>query len=470
MHSLLTALLDALGKVQLCAYLVNMGVRLIEMHRILKPAGSLYLHCDDSAGHYLKVVLDAVFGPAQFRNDIAWRRATAHNDPSRFGRILDTILFYGKTSKMYWAGHEIATPKTEDQLRSAYPAEDERGRFRASDLTGPLHGMQKGSPSTLPWRKYDVYAAGRCWSAPLTGQYAKYIDDNYIAGYLQIETIQDRLEALDAAGLIHHPHRGKWPGLKRYAAADQGIVPQNLILEPMGFTNYSTGQIEYLGYPTQKPVALLDKLIRASCPPGGLVLDPFCGCGTTVAAAEILRRKWIGIDITYAAIAAIKERFRRRDELHLWGKIEILGEPQTPAEVDQRLLAEGSEALARKEFEKFCVTTVGGLPNNKMGADGGIDGRIPLEGGLTAICSVKSGQVSVSAVRELKGLLKAKQVAGVLITRHAPTAPMRNFARQAGVVQPAQIGLYQADPYPQIQILTLEEILKGQLPQLPFAR
>ena len=181
--------------------------------------------------------------------------------------------------------------------------------------------------------------AGHCWSVPLTGQYAKYIDDNYIAGYLQIETIQDRLEALDAAGLIHHPIRGKWPGLKRYAAADQGIVPQNLILEPMGFTNYSTGQIEYLGYPTQKPVALLDKLIRASCPPGGLVLDPFCGCGTTVAAAEILRRKWIGIDITYAAIAAIKERFRRRNELHLWGKIEILGEPQTPDEVDQRLLA-----------------------------------------------------------------------------------------------------------------------------------
>ena len=237
----------------------------------------------------------------------------------------------------------------------------------------------------------------------------------------------------------------------------------------MGFTNFSTNQIEYLGYPTQKPVALLDKLIRASCPPGGMVLDPFCGCGTTVAAAEILRRRWIGIDITYAAIAAIKERFRRRDELHLWGKIEILGEPQTPAEVDQRLLAEGSEALARKEFEKFCVTTIGGLPNNKMGADGGIDGRIPLEGNLTAICSVKSGKVSVRAVRELKGLLNDKQVAGVLITRHAPTAPMRDFARRAGMVQTDQIGLYQADPYPQIQILTLEEILKGQLPQLPFA-
>ena len=189
----------------------------------------------------------------------------------------------------------------------------------------------------------------------------------------------------------------------------------------MGFTNFSTHQIEYLGYPTQKPVALLDKLIRASCPPGGLVLDPFCGCGTTVAAAEILQRRWIGIDITYSAIAAIKERFRRRKDLYLWGEIEILGEPRTVTEVEHQLLTTGSAAAARKEFEKFCIATIGGLPNNKMGADGGIDGRILLEGGLTAICSVKSGRVSVKDLRELKGLLNDKQVAGVLITRQPPT-------------------------------------------------
>ncbi len=457
-----------MGKVQMCAYLVNMGVRLVELHRILKPTGSLYLHCDDSAGHYLKVMLDAVFGPEQFRNDIAWRRATAHNDPARYGRILDSLLFYGKSGDMYWDGDSIATPKSESALAKAYPQSDERGRYRNADLTGPLHGMARGAPSTQPWRNYDVYAGGRVWSAPLTGKYAGYIEAHFIPGYRGIAGIHDRLEALDAAGLIHHPEQGIWPGLKRYAAADEGTSPQSLILSPMGFTNYSTHQIEYLGYPTQKPVALLDKLIRASCPPDGLVLDPFCGCGTTIAAAEILRRRWIGIDITYSAIAAIKERFRRRKELYLWGEIEIVGEPRTVVDVDHRLLATGSEAKARKEFEKFCVATIGGLPNNKLGADGGIDGRIPLTGGLTAICSVKSGRVSVTDLRALKGLLNDKQVAGVLITRQPPTRPMRTLAQQSGLVSLEQEGLYQPDPFPQLQILTLEEILTGKLPRLPY--
>ena len=372
-HRLLQALVEAMGKVQMCAYLVNMGVRLVELHRILKPTGSLYLHCDDSAGHYLKVMLDAVFGPKQFRNDIAWRRSTAHNDPSRYGRILDSLLFYGKSGDMYWDGRGSAVSKGETEPAKTCPADDE------------------------------------------------------------------------------------------------GTPPQSLILSPMGFTNFSTRRVEYLSYPTLKPMALLDRLIRASCPPGGLVLDPFCGCGTTVAAAEILQRRWIGIDITYSAIAAIKERFRRRRELYLWGEIEIVGEPRTVDDVEDRLLTAGSEAAASKEFEKFCVATIGGLPNNKLGADDGIDGRIPLAGGLTAICSVKSGRVGVKDLRELKGLLNDKQVTGVLITRRPPTRPMRELARQSGLVAPEQEDLYRPDPFPQLQVLTLEEILTGQLPRLPYA-
>ena len=149
-HRLLNALVEGMGKVQMCAYLVNMGVRLVELHRILKPTGSLYLHCDDSAGHYLKVMLDAVFGPEQFRNDIAWRRSTAHNDPARFGRILDSLLFYGKSGDMYWDGHSIATPKSETELAKAYPASDERGRYRSADLTGPLHGWRAARPAHSP--------------------------------------------------------------------------------------------------------------------------------------------------------------------------------------------------------------------------------------------------------------------------------------------------------------------------------
>ena len=199
------------------------------------------------------------------------------------------------------------------------------------------------------------------------------------------------------------------------------------------------------------------------------MLDPFCGCGTTIAAAEILRRRWIGIDITYSAIAAIKERFRRRRELYLWGEIEIVGEPRTLDDVEDRLLATGSEAAARKEFEKFCIATIGGLPNNKLGADGGIDGRIPLTSGLTAICSVRSGRVGVKDLRELKGLLNDKQVAGVLITRQSPTRPMREMAQQSGLVSLEQEGLYRPEPFAQLQVLTLDELLTGQLPRLPYA-
>ncbi len=291
-RSILNALLSALGKVEICAYLVNMAVRLVEMRRILKPTGSLYLHCDDTASHYLKVVMDAVFGAENFTNDIAWKRATSHNNPNRFGRILDSILFYRNGKDAYWNGWAIAVPKTEEQLRRAYPSQDKHGRYRSADLTGPGGGGggAKGSPSTTPWKHYDVHAMGRGWSVPKTGDYAEYIAREFIPGYLDIAGIHERLDALDKAGLIHHPRKGKWPGLKRYAKADKGNPPQNLILEPTGFTNYSTHNKEYLGYPTQKPVKLLEKIIRASCPPGGLVLDPFCGCGTTMAAAERLRR------------------------------------------------------------------------------------------------------------------------------------------------------------------------------------
>ena len=251
--------------------------------------------------------MDAIFGTKQFRNDIVWKRATAHNDPARFGRIVDHILFYGKTNRPYWSGEEIASSKTEEELRKAYPSTDKRGSYRSDNLTGPLHGASRGSPSTLPWRKYDVHAMNRVWSVPKTGAYAEYIERNFIPGYRDISDIHKRLDALDEVGLIHHPLTGKWPGLKRYAAADKGNAPQSLILEPTGFTNYSAGRGEYLGYPTQKPLGLMEKLIPAACPSDGIVLDPFCGCGTTVLAAHNLERRWIGIDISATAIDLIQE-------------------------------------------------------------------------------------------------------------------------------------------------------------------
>ena len=186
-------------------------------------------------------------------------------------------------------------------------------------------------------------------------------------------------------------------------------------------------------YPTQKPLSLLQRILLASSNTDDIVLDPFCGCGTTIIAAENTRRRWIGIDITYAAIAAIQERFKRY-RIDIWDKIQIEGEPRTAEEVDEKLLNEASPLYVRKEFEKFCVTVVGGIPNDTMGADGGIDGRIALAKGKQAIISVKSGKTTIEQIRSLKGILDKRQIAGVFITRQPPTRPMSNFANKAGVV------------------------------------
>ncbi|MDE2683983.1 MAG: DNA methyltransferase [Chloroflexota bacterium] len=298
------------------SYLIMMAVRLLELHRVLKDTGSVYLHCDDTASHYLKLLMDSVFGAGQFRNHLIWRRATAHNDPRRFGRNVDHILYYGKGQTATWNGAEIATPKTDDEIRKAYPQTDERGPVRSENLTGPLHGTSPGLPSTTPWKGYDVYARGRCWSPPKTGAYAVYIERHFIPGYRSIEGVQERLDALDDAGLIHHPTTGVWPGLKRYAAADRGNPPQSLILDPTGFTNFNKGS-EWVGYPTQKPLALLERIIAASSNPGDVVLDPFCGCATALVAAEKLERQWVGIDLSPKAKDLVE--LRLRNNLGLFG-------------------------------------------------------------------------------------------------------------------------------------------------------
>ena len=297
------------------AYLTNMAIRLLEMHRVLKSTGSIYLHCDDTAVHYLKSVMDAIFGAPNYRNHMVWKRATAHNDATRYGRILDHILFYGRTQDVYWDGESARRPKSQAELKAAFPQKSELGPVRFSDLTGPSHGAEFGSPSTQPWNGYDVYSMGRVWAVPKTGNYATYIEDNFIPGYRSIEGIHDRLDALDSAGLIHHPKKGRWPGLKRYAASDRGTPPQNLVLSPTGFTNYNKSSGEYIGYPTQKPLGLLEPLILASSPPQGLVLDPFCGCATTCVAAEKLERRWIGIDLSEKAYDLVVSRLAK--EVHV---------------------------------------------------------------------------------------------------------------------------------------------------------
>ena len=295
----------------MAGYLTFMSIRLIEMQRVLKRNGSIYLHCDDTAVHYLKPVMDALFGAQNYLNNIVWRRSTARNDPKRYGRILDHLLYYSKGGSPTWNGDAVREPRDEENLRRSYSSNDKRGRYRIDNMTGPKHSAERGSPSTLPWNGYDVYAMGRVWAVPKNGAYAEYIEREIVPGYRQIDGIHDRLDALDKADLIHHPTRGRWPGLKRYAGADKGMPPQNLITNPIGFTNYSTRSGEYTGYPTQKPLALLERIIAASSNEGDLVLDPFCGCATACIAAEKLGRNWIGIDIAPQAADILRDRARR---------------------------------------------------------------------------------------------------------------------------------------------------------------
>ena len=278
------------------AFLCFLSVRLLEMHRILKPTGSIYLHCDPTASHYIKQCMDAIFGKKNFKNEIVWRRATAHNDPKKYGNNTDRLLYYSGGDKATWNGSAIAVPKTAQEIDRAYPLQDERGKYRASDLTGPSHGYS-GGESSQPWSGYDVRSRGRVWSAPLTGKYAKWIEDNLIPNYRSIKGVHDRLDTLDSAGLIRHPKKGRsgWPGLKRYAEADSGNPVQSLFIDISGFTNYNKGD-EWTGAPDQKPTALYERIVKASSNEGDLVLDPFCGCATTIIAANNLNRRWVGID------------------------------------------------------------------------------------------------------------------------------------------------------------------------------
>ena len=469
---LVNALVEGIQKTQLSAYLVNMAVRLVEMHRILKSTGSLYIHCDPTASHYLKIVLDGIFGRKNFRNEIIWRRTAAHNKVNRWGPIHDVLLFYTSSDNYTW--NNPSQPYMLGHVKKHF-TEDEHGfktAYYGNVLTGS--GTRNGL-SGKPWRGIDPTAKGRHWAIP-----SKLWEDSGLdkTGLNQHE----QLDMLYEAGFIQIKEGAAWPMYERRIRQGEGPATGDIwAYQPYtGGTVYGNnkeidadvswikrGSKERL-YPTQKPLGLLTRILSASSNVDDVVLDPFCGCGTTIIAAENARRQWIGIDITYAAIAAIQERFKR-GRVDVWDKIQIEGQPQTAEEVDEKLLNETSPLYVRKEFEKFCVTVVGGVPNDTMGADGGIDGRIALARGKQAIISVKSGKPTVEQIRSLKGLLDQKQVAGVFITRRPPTRPMRDFANQAGVVKlPAsQRSLFTSDPFPVLQILMLEEILAGERPKLP---
>ena len=429
-----------LTETNLMAYLVMMALRLVELHRALKPTGSFYLHCDPTASHYLKIILDQIFGVENFQNEIVWKRTSSHNDPKRFGRVGDRILFYSKSKTKTF--NVIYSDYSPEQL-SRYKYEDERGRYRAENLTAPHYSPTR----TVEWRGTHP-GSNRQWRFSI-----------------------DELERLYGKEYILLRQDGcpRKDGLKVYLDEAKGAPAQNIWDDVPRIGNTSK---ERLGYPTQKPEALLERIIKASSNEGDVVLDAFCGCGTAVAVAQRLNRRWIGVDVTHLAIALMK--YRLADAFGDDVKYEIIGEPKD---------TESAKALAvqdRYQFQWWALSLIRARPyqGKKKGADEGVDGVIYYEDvdpdkpkkTLTQkiVVQVKSGKVSVKDIRELKSVVDSQDaVIGVFITLNPPTQPMVKEAAAAGRFQWLHVT---HTTYPKIQIRTIEELLAGssiEYPQTP---
>ncbi len=420
-----------LGENDVMAYLVMMTPRLLEIHRALRSTGSMYLHCDPTASHYLKIICDQVFDPRNFKNEIIWKRTSAHSSANRAGPVHDVLLFYTKGRRYTW--NDVYQPYDDFYIDQFYTHYDvDRRRWRRSDLTGA--GVRYGETGK-PWRGIDVTAGGRHWAYP-----------------------PDQLEVMDREGRIHWPKKmGGMPMLKRYLEEQPGVPVQDVWTDIKPLHNLAA---ERLGFPTQKPQALLERIIRASSNPDDMVLDPFCGCGTAVAAAEALGRSWQGIDITYLAIALIEQRL---NDAHPGIKYDVLGVPRD--ESGARALFESST----KNFEMWAVRLIGGRPNPKWGGDEGVDGivRFYLDGREwgTVLVSVKGGDsLNPGMVRDLVGTVKKDRAdMGILITRAKPTKGMYETAIKDGTYLWPGTG----QEYPRIQLVTVEDLLRGVIASLP---
>lgn len=432
------SLVDFVGKNDLSAYLVMMCIRLIELRKKLKDSGSLYLHCDPGASHYLKVLLDVIFGIKNFKNEIVWQRTFSHNDPRKYGNIADIILFYTKSEKYTW--NKVYKDYTESYIKNFFKYEDENGRYRLVILTGM--GISKGH-SGMEWKGYDPGSIGRHWSPPI--RVRKKLGIGNDVGIIQT------LDKMEKAGRIVWSRNGV-PSIKQYIDEIEGTPLQNIWTDIPPISSQSD---ERTGFQTQKPLELLERIIRSSSNEGDLVLDPFCGCGTAVISAEKLGRNWIGIDVTHLAINLVKDRLRTAFKI----KAEVIGEPKDIA---------GATALSlqdRFQFEWWALSLIGARPENdqkKKGADKGIDGIIlnPVSGTnkvFKGIVQVKSGHVNVSQIRDLNGtMLREKADYGIFITLEEPTQNMKDEAIKAGNIKD-NFGT----PIPKIRIVTIAELLKG---------
>jgi len=451
---LLQGFVRTLGRNEVTAYLVMMAPRLVELHRVLKPTGSLYLHCDPTASHYLKVMLDVIFGARNFRNEIVWKRTGAHGSAKRWGPIHDVLLFYTKTPNYTW--NRVYEELDPNYIEKFYRFQDERGRYRLVTLTGA--GTTKGD-SGMPWKGVDPTQVGRHWAVP-----QPLVEQIVGKERAQKMSVQEKLDALEAAGYIVWPKKGRVPQYKRYLEMSAGNPIQDVITDILPIGAHAK---ERLGYPTQKPLALLERIIQASSNEGDVVLDPFCGCGTAIVAAHKLKRRWIGIDITHLAIALIKYRLSDMFDLKEGKEYRVIGEPTT---------VDDARALALQDRDEFQKWAIGLIPRafpyqQKKGADTGIDGMLyftdnPREHPKKVVIQVKSGRVGVKDIRDFRGVMeREKAVLGLFITLEPPTRDMAREAEQAGFYT-TPLGNIRLQ---RLQIRTIEDLLQGRGFDIPSA-
>ncbi len=433
--TLAESLRAVLGESDMMAYIAMMALRLVELRRVLKQTGSLYLHCDSTASHYLKMLLDAIFGIEHFKNDITWLRTVPKSDfrqgATNWPRVHDTILYYAKSNTGTYFCQAMA-PYSEDGLKK-YNKRDPDGRqYQLTSLNAPGAGS-RGHP------KYEFLGVTKYW------RYS-----------------EEKMNALLKEGRIIQPSPGAVPRYKRYLDEMSG-VPTGDVWTDIAPVNARAN--ERLGYPTQKPVSLLERIIKASSNEGDVVLDPFCGCGTTIDAAQRLKRQWIGIDITHLAIALIRNRL---DTSFPGIKYEVHGEP-----VD----TSGALALAESDkyqFQWWALHLVGARPageavgrEGKKGMDRGIDGVIRFIDDPRAhksrriLVSVKAGKnLNPAMVRDLRGTIEREDAPiGVLLVAYEPTREMRKEAASAGTWRSPTFDT--GREYPRIQIITVAQALAG---------
>ena len=426
---LLQAMRAFLGQSDMMAYLSMMAPRIAELHRVLKPTGSIYLHCDPTASHYLKLLMDATFGPVFYKNEIIWKRTSAHSDAKRYGRSHDVILYYTHGPEAIW--NDPRQPYDEEYVAKYYRYQDDDGRrWMSGDLSAA--GLRGGG------YEYEWNGVTRIWRVP-----------------------QRTMEQWDAEGRVFYTRNGI-ARRKRYLDESQGLRAQDLWTDIQPVRSWHS---ELLDYPTQKPEALLERIINASSSEGDVVLDPFCGCGTATVAAERLNRRWIGIDVTHLAMSLMRHRLHDTfgDDLRPY---EVVGVPQDPA---------SAAALAqhdRYQFEWWGVSLVDARPakDRKKGADAGIDGVINFFDDNSGrpkriVVQVKSGNVNRGMIATLKGdMTREKAEIGLFVTLNAPTRPMLQEALSAGFYTPEH---YPDHRYPRLQILTVADLLNGAEAQYP---